>query len=114
MRLTNRIAAAVLSGAMVLSMAGCAANANANANSSSAASDAAASSAVSTAAVSNDIVVASASLGNTLNPWDQTDGTTSAFQYALYDRLVQYATKTDENGNEVADRRQHCRKLGNQ
>lgn len=105
MRLTNRIAAAVLSGAMVLSMAGCAANANANANanSSSAASDAAASSAVSTAAVSNDIVVASASLGNTLNPWDQTDGTTSAFQYALYDRLVQYATKTDENGNEVAD-----------
>lgn len=105
MRLTNRIAAAVLSGAMVLSMAGCAANANANANanSSSAASDAAASSAVSTAAVSNDIVVASASLGSTLNPWDQTDGTTSAFQYALYDRLVQYATKTDENGNEVAD-----------
>lgn len=105
MRLTNRIAAAVLSGAMVLSMAGCAANANANANanSSSAASDATASSAVSTAAVSNDIVVASASLGSTLNPWDQTDGTTSAFQYALYDRLVQYATKTDENGNEVAD-----------
>ena len=101
MRLTNRIAAAVLSGAMVLSMAGCAANANAN--SSSAASDAAESSAVSTAAVSNDIVVASASLGSTLNPWDQTDGTTSAFQYALYDRLVQYATKTDENGNEVAD-----------
>ena len=32
MRLTNRIAAAVLSGAMVLSMAGCGANANANVN----------------------------------------------------------------------------------
>lgn len=103
MRLTNRIAAAVLSGAMVLSLAGCGANANANAN-ANAGSDSAASSAASTAAtVSNDIVVASASLGNTLNPWDQTDGTTSAFQYALYDRLVQYATKTDENGNEIAD-----------
>ena len=103
MRLTNRIAAAVLSGAMVLSLAGCGSNANANAN-ANAGSDSAASSAASTAAtVSNDIVVASASLGSTLNPWDQTDGTTSAFQYALYDRLVQYATKTDENGNEVAD-----------
>ena len=105
MSLSKRLTAAVLSGAMVLSMAGCAANANANANANAAdstSSDAAVSSET-TAPVSNDIVVAAANLGNTLNPWDQTDGTTSAFQYALYDRLVQYGTTTDANGNEVAD-----------
>lgn len=107
MRLNKRLTSIALAGAMVLSMAGCAANANANANANtdtSAASDTTATSeAAPAAAAGNDLVVAAANLGNTLNPWDQTDITTSAFQYALYDRLVQYATTTDENGNEVAD-----------
>ncbi|MCC8046831.1 MAG: ABC transporter substrate-binding protein [Clostridiales bacterium] len=50
-----------------------------------------------------NIVIAASSLGSTLNPWDQTDATTSAFQYALYDRLVKYDIITDEDGNLVAD-----------
>ena len=80
-------------------LVGCAGNANANANASSTAT-----SEVSTVSpLDGEIVVASASLGSTLNPLDQTDGTTSAFQYGAYDRLVQYGTTTNEDGELVAD-----------
>lgn len=107
MRMNKRLTSIALAGAMVLSMVGCAANANGNANANadtSATSETTATSeAAPAAATGNDLVVAASNLGSTLNPWDQTDITTSAFQYALYDRLVQYATTTDENGNEVAD-----------
>ena len=108
MSIKTRITALTLSGVMALSLFGCGTNANANANASTntAASTAETtdSAAEATSTTSNGgLVVAAANLGNTLNPWDQTDGTTSAFQYALYDRLVQYATTTDSDGREVAD-----------
>ncbi len=47
--------------------------------------------------------MAAQSLGSTVNPWDQVDGTTSAIQYGVYDRLVRYTVTKDENGNDVAD-----------
>lgn len=99
MKRAKNLLALLLCVAMVLSLAACGgnnANANANANANNSAED-------DTAAVTNDIVVASSSLGSTLNPWDQVDGTTSAFQYATYDYLVKYATTTDDNGNLIAD-----------
>ena len=100
MKMWKRIASMLLCVAMVLALGACAENANTNPgtdpSTNPSASDPSASS-------GNNIVVAAASLGNTLNPWDQTDGTTSAFQYAAYERLVKYATTTDENGNAVAD-----------
>ena len=100
MKTWKRLAAFLLCGSMVLALGACAENANTNPgtdpSTNPSASDPSASS-------GNNIVVAAASLGSTLNPWDQTDGTTSAFQYAAYDRLVQYKTTTDANGNAVAD-----------
>ncbi|WP_294547167.1 ABC transporter substrate-binding protein [uncultured Pseudoflavonifractor sp.] len=106
MKTWKRLAAFLLCGSMVLALGACAENANnpgtspsVNSTASSNPSD----SSNPSASSGNNIVVAAASLGNTLNPWEQTDGTTSAFQYAAYDRLVQYTTTTDENGNAVAD-----------
>ena len=49
-----------------------------------------------------DIIVAAASLGSTMNPMDNTDAISSAFQYATYERLIKYGTKT-ENGLTVTD-----------
>ena len=104
MKTSKRIMALILALMMSLSLAACGGNnANANANANVGNSGTTTEAQGDSTAVSNDIVVASASLGSTLNPWDQTDGTTSAFQYAAYDRLVKYATTTDENGNEIAD-----------
>ena len=100
MKTSKRIMALLLALVMSLALAACGgnnANANANANASTDSNTPAAET------VTNDIVVAASSLGSTLNPWDQVDGTTSAFQYATYDYLVKYATTTDANGNVVAD-----------
>ena len=91
MKTSKRIMALLLALVMSLALAACGgnnANANANANASTDSNTPAAET------VTNDIVVASSSLGSTLNPWDQVDGTTSAFQYATYDYLVKYATTT--------------------
>lgn len=99
MKRAKKLLALLLCAAMVLSLAACGgnnANANANANANNNSED-------NTAAVTNDIVVAASSLGSTLNPWDQVDGTTSAFQYATYEFLVKYETTTDSNGNKIAD-----------
>lgn len=101
MKALKQLTALALCAAMTFTVTACGSNANANANANATASASAGSSATATA--SNDIVVAAASLGSTLNPWDQTDGTTSAFQYAVYDRMVKYATTTDSNGNAIAD-----------
>ncbi len=99
MKMWKRIASMFLCVTMVLALGACASNANANPGNSAGpnASNSAG------GGSENSIVIAAASLGNTLNPWDQTDGTTSAFQYAAYERLVKYATTTDANGNAVAD-----------
>lgn len=107
MKTSKRILALLLALVMCLALASCGgenanANANANANTNTDASSGETGSGEAEP-VSNDIVVAAASLGSTLNPWDQVDGTTSTFQYAAYDRLVKYAITTDENGNEIAD-----------
>ena len=102
MKMWKRIAAMLLCIAMVLALGACASNANANANANSSANPSS-SAGTEGGADNSGIIVAAASLGNTLNPWEQTDGTTSAFQYATYERLVKYATTTDENGNTVAD-----------
>ena len=103
MKTSKRILALLLALVMCLALASCGGeNANANANTNTDASSGETGSGEAEP-VSNDIVVAAASLGSTLNPWDQVDGTTSTFQYAAYDRLVKYAITTDENGNEIAD-----------
>lgn len=108
----KKIIALLLAAMMVFSLAACGGNANANANANATTAPAPASTEAAAAATeateaaapaNNDIVVAAASLGSTLNPWDQTDATTAAFQYGLYDRLVKYGFTTDENGNTVAD-----------
>ena len=106
MKTWKRLAAFLLCLSMVLALGACAENANNPAPGGSSTPNAttpAGETGGDDAAGGSSIVVAAASLGNTLNPWDQTDGTTSAFQYAAYDRLVQYTSTTDENGNAVAD-----------
>ena len=100
MKTWKRLAAFLLCGSMVLALGACAENANTNPGTDPSTNPSASDPSTSSG---NNIVVAAASLGSTLNPWDQTDGTTSAFQYAAYDRLVQYKTTTDANGNAVAD-----------
>lgn len=50
-----------------------------------------------------DIIIAAAALGADLDPMSNTDGISSSFQYATYDRLVQYGTTTDANGNVIKD-----------
>jgi len=104
MKMTKRILALALTLVMALSLAACGGKSNANANANTETKTEETTETTETPeTVTNDIVVASASLGSTLNPWDQVDGTTSAFQYATYDYLVKYPTITDENGNLVAD-----------
>ena len=93
MSIKTRITALTLSGVMALSLFGCGTNANANANASTntAASTAETtdSAAEATSTTSNGgLVVAAANLGNTLNPWDQTDGT--AAEIRLNAQFVQY------------------------
>lgn len=93
----KRILTLVLASAMMIStLAGCAQSSNANNSTSSTPQ-------TTTTSTDGDITVAAASLGSTLNPLDQTDGTTSAFQYATYDALVAYKSTKDANGNDVAD-----------
>ena len=106
MKTWKRLAAFLLCLSMVLALGACAENANNPAPGGSSTPNAttpAGETGGDDAAGGSHIVVAAASLGNTLNPWDQVDGTTSAFQYAAYERLVKYAVTTDENGNPVAD-----------
>ena len=100
MKTWKRLAAFLLCGSMVLALSACAENANTNPSADPGTNPTASGN---SSTSTSSIVVAAATLGNTLNPWVQTDGTTSAFQYAVYDRLVQYKTTTDENGNAVAD-----------
>ncbi len=95
MKKLKQITALILCVAMTLAMSACAGNANSTSTPSS--------SAAPSAPAKTGVVVAAASLGNTLNPWDQTDATTSAFEYSVYDRLVKYASTTDKNGHLVAD-----------
>ena len=103
MKMAKRILALALTLVMALSLAACGGKSNANANANANTETKTEETTETPETVTNDIVVASASLGSTLNPWDQVDGTTSAFQYATYDYLVKYPTITDENGNLVAD-----------
>ena len=54
------------------------------------------------AGTDGDIIVASSTLGSTLDPMDNTDAISSSFLYGTYERLVKYGTK-EENGVTVAD-----------
>ena len=94
--MAKKLLAALLCAVMTISVfSGCASNANANASSSAASSAAEGSESGTGEAAASDgtITVASSTLGSTLDPVDCTDGASSMFIYAAYDRLVKYATK---------------------
>ena len=54
------------------------------------------------AGMDGDIIIAVSSLGNTMDPVDTTDATSSALVYAAYDRLIKYGVK-EKDGKLYAD-----------
>ncbi|MFD5224750.1 ABC transporter substrate-binding protein [Microbacterium sp. NPDC058342] len=89
MRTQRMISAAALALAVMLSTAGCVANANSEANSGGAGSD-------------QTLTIAYSEGGNTLDPAEANDGTSDTLVVAAYDQLVTYGTK-EVDGKRVSD-----------
>ena len=100
MKQAKRLVVLLLCLAMVVSMLGaCAPSAN---NNESKPADSESGDEQKEAGTDGDIIVAASALGATMDPMDNTDAISSSFQYATYERLVKYGTKT-EDGVVVTD-----------